>query len=49
MIRRLLQRSIDSGRSDDKIEVIQKRLKTYYKETKEVLTQFEKITKVYHI
>lgn len=42
MIKRLLNRSKVSNRSDDKIEVIRKRFVTYYTQTHEVLKEFEK-------
>lgn len=49
MIKRLLKRSQFSGRSDDNVEVINKRFTTYYTETYEVLKEFEKTTVVHHV
>ena len=49
MIKRLLKRGEESHRSDDNMEVIKKRLNTYYSETKLVLEEFERDTKVHHI
>lgn len=47
MVRRLLKRASLSGRSDDNMEVIQKRLKAHYSQTKLVLDEFRTETKVH--
>ncbi len=43
--RRILSRAEDSGRSDDKLEVIKKRIEIYHKQTKPVIDFYKK----YHI
>ena len=45
MEKRLLKRGETSGRSDDNIESIRKRFKTYDEETKKIVQHFEELKK----
>merc|ERR1712203_894596 len=49
MQRRLLQRGQFSGRSDDNIEAIKKRLKVFHKQTEPVVAYFDALQKVNHV
>ena len=49
MEQRLIRRGQTSGRSDDNIEAIRKRFKTYHQSTMPIIEQFEKIGKVRHV
>jgi UMP-CMP kinase len=46
MERRLLVRGQTSGRSDDNVEAIRKRFKTYHLSTMPIIKHFEKLGKV---
>ena len=43
LIKRLIKRSKDSGRSDDKIEIISKRQKVYWEQTAPIIQYYEKL------
>lgn len=45
MLSRLLKRGETSGRSDDNIESIKKRFRTYNEETMEIITHFDGLKK----
>ena len=49
MERRLIERGKDSGRSDDNIESIRKRFKTYITETMPIIESFREVGKVSHV
>ncbi len=49
MVGRLLERGKDSGRSDDNIESIRKRLVTYEQSTRPIIDHFAQIGKMRHV
>lgn len=48
-LKRMLQRGIDSGRSDDNHESALKRLETYQKESVPIITMYQKLGIVHRI